>query len=47
MKMNFQDALILTVAEEHHCSQFVTWNAKHFVDRTYMNVQTPKEFLED
>ena len=46
MKMNFQDALILTVAEEHQCSQFVTWNTKHFVDRTYMNVQRPKEFLE-
>ena len=25
---------------------FVTWNTKHFVDRTYMSVQTPKEFLE-
>ncbi len=46
MKMNFQDALILTVAEEHHCSRFVTWNTKHFLDRTYLNVQTPKEFLE-
>ena len=46
MKMNFQDALILTVAEEHQCSRFVTWNTKHFIDRTYLNVQTPKEFLE-
>lgn len=46
MKMSFQDALILTVAEEHHCSRFVTWNTKHFIDRTYLNVQTPKEFLE-
>ena len=45
-KMNFQDVLILTVAEEHHCSRFVTWNTKHFLDRTYLNVQTPKEFLE-
>ena len=45
-KMSFQDALILFVAEEHHCSRFITWNAKHFIDRTYLSVQTPKEFLE-
>jgi PIN domain. len=45
LKMNFQDALILAVAEEHHCTRFVTWNTKHFVDRTYLSVQTPKEFL--
>ena len=46
LKMGFQDALILTVAEEHQSSSFVTWNTKHFVDRTHLNVQTPKEFLE-
>ncbi|MGC9444896.1 MAG: type II toxin-antitoxin system VapC family toxin [Candidatus Methanospirareceae archaeon] len=46
LKMGFQDALILTVAEEHLSSRFVTWNTKHFVDRTHVNVQTPKEFLE-
>ena len=45
LKMNFQDALILAVAEEHHCTRFVTWNTKHFVDRTYLSVQTPKAFL--
>jgi len=45
-KMSFQDALILSVAEEHHCSKFITWNVKHFIDRTYLSVQTPKEFLE-
>jgi predicted nucleic acid-binding protein len=46
IKMSFQDALILTVAEEHRSSRFITWNTKHFVDRTHLNVQTPKEFLE-
>jgi predicted nucleic-acid-binding protein len=46
-KMNFPDALILIVAEERHCSKFITWNTKHFIDRTYLSVQTPKEFLED
>jgi predicted nucleic acid-binding protein len=44
--MSFQDALILIVAEERNCSRFITWNIKHFVDRTHLSVQTPKEFLE-
>jgi predicted nucleic acid-binding protein len=46
LKMNFQDAVILAVAEQHQCTRFVTWNTKHFIDRTYLVVQTPKEFLE-
>ncbi|MEA1998692.1 MAG: PIN domain-containing protein [Euryarchaeota archaeon] len=46
LKMNFQDALILSVAEEYNCTRFVTWNTKHFIDRTYLSVQTPKEFLD-
>lgn len=46
MKMNFLDALILVVAEEHRSSRFITWNTKHFIDRTYLDLQTPKEFLE-
>ena len=46
LRMNFQDALILAVAEQHHCARFVTWNTKHFVNRTYLSVQTPKEILE-
>ncbi|HDS44756.1 MAG TPA: hypothetical protein ENN68_01450 [Methanomicrobia archaeon] len=47
LKMGFQDALILTVAEEHLSSRFVTWNTKQFVDRTHVTVLTPKEFLEN
>lgn len=46
LKMNFQDALILTLAEEHNCTRFITWNPKHFVNRTHLSVQTPKEFLD-
>lgn len=46
LRMNFQDALILAVAEQHQCTGFVTWNTKHFIDRTYLSVQTPKEFLD-
>jgi predicted nucleic acid-binding protein len=43
MKMNFMDALILEVAEEHNCSKFVTWNVKHFEGRTDIPVNTPEE----
>lgn len=46
LKMSFQDALILAVAEQHNCPRFITWNTKHFINRTYLNVQTPKQFLE-
>ncbi len=45
LKMNFSDALILNVAEENNCSNFVTWNIKHFLDRTDIPVKTPKEML--
>ncbi len=45
LKMNFMDALILTVAEEHNCSRFVTWNSKHFEGRTDIPVRTPQEML--
>ena len=45
--MNFQDALILVAVEEYRCSRFVTWNTKHFIDRTYLSVQTPEQFLEE
>lgn len=47
LKMNFSDAMILNVAEQHQSSKFITWNTKHFIDRTYLSIQTPKEFLED
>lgn len=45
MKMSFSDALILSVAEEHSCSKFVTWNIKHFEGRTDIPVKTPEEML--
>ncbi len=43
LKMNFIDAIILNVAEEHNCSKFVTWNVKHFEGRTDIPVRTPEE----
>ncbi len=47
MRMNFMDALILNVAEEHNCSAFVTWNSKHFEGRTDIPVKTPEELPFD
>ena len=45
LKMSFSDALVLSVAEEHSCSKFVTWNLKHFEGRTDIPVKTPEEML--
>jgi len=45
LKMSFSDALILSVAEEHSCSKFVTWNVKHFEGRTDIPLKTPEEML--
>jgi len=47
LKMNYSDAQILLLAEEYNCSEFVTWNAKHFTDRTHLAVKTPADFAED
>lgn len=44
MKMNYSDAQILLIAEEYNCSDFVTWNVKHFDDRTHLTVKTPVDF---
>ncbi len=45
LKMNFMDAIILNVAEEHNCSKFITWNIKHFEERTDIPVRTPEEIM--
>ncbi len=45
LKMNFMDALILNVAEEHDYSKFITWNVKHFEGRTDIPIRTPEEIL--
>lgn len=47
LKMNYSDAQILLIAEEHNCSEFVTWNTKHFDDRTHLTVKTPADSAED
>jgi predicted nucleic acid-binding protein len=43
-KMNFSDALILSVAESFDATTFVTWNIKHFEGRTPLRVVTPERF---
>lgn len=46
-KMGFGDSLILWMCEEKDCTIFVTWNPRHFVGRTRMEVVTPKEFIRE
>jgi len=45
LKMNFNDALILATAESFNASTLVTWNVKHFEDRTSIQIMTPENFL--
>ncbi len=44
-KMNYPDAQILLIAEEYDCSDFITWNKKHFEGRTYIPISAPNEYL--
>ena len=46
-KMAYLDALILDLAERTpNVEHFVTWNAKHFKNKTALHVVTPEEFLQ-
>ncbi len=42
--MDFQDALIANIAEEHHVEAIVTRNTRHF-GKVPMPVLTPEEWL--
>lgn len=45
-KMPFMDALILNLAERMPgANYFVTWNARHFREKTSLPVLTPEEYL--
>ncbi len=45
-RMAFMDALILDLAERTSDVEcFVTWNARHFKDKTSLPVATPSEYL--
>ena len=36
---------LLATAEEYAVEAIVTWNKKHFVDRTTLRVLTPAEYV--
>lgn len=44
--MAFMDALVLSLAERTpNVTHFVTWNARHFRDKSFLIVLTPEEYL--
>jgi hypothetical protein len=46
-RMAFLDALIIGLAEQvPNVEGFITWNARHFRNKTSLPVLTPPEFLE-
>jgi predicted nucleic acid-binding protein len=45
-RMAFMDALALNLAEQTPgVTSFVTWNARHFKNKSTLRVQTPSEYL--
>jgi predicted nucleic acid-binding protein len=46
LRMNFNDALILATAESFNAAALVTWNVKHFENRTSIQIVTPEDFLK-
>lgn len=45
VQMPYTDALILDLTEQVQADSFVTWNARHFRNKTSVPVWTPEEFL--
>lgn len=44
--VSFADALAILAAESHPATMtFITWNARHFVGKTRLEVLTPQEWL--
>jgi len=44
-KMTWGDAVLLQGAEEHEVETIITWNTKHFINRTTIDILTPSEYL--
>lgn len=44
-KMTWGDAVLLQAAEAYGADAVITWNKRHFEDRTTIRVSTPEEFL--
>lgn len=46
-RMAFMDALVLNLAERTPgVEQFVTWNARHFKEKSTLTTLTPEEYLD-
>ena len=46
-KIAFLDSLIIKTIEEYDFDYFVTWNTKHFRDKTQIEVFTPRDILRE
>lgn len=46
-EMTWGDAVLLHAAEEYDVTAIITWNKKHFKDRTTIPVLTPEQYLEE
>lgn len=44
-KITWGDAMIVQTAEQYQADAIITWNQKHFVNRTTIPVYTPREYL--
>ncbi|MEM2134149.1 MAG: hypothetical protein Q6366_001240 [Candidatus Freyarchaeota archaeon] len=44
--MRYGDAKIITVSEENYVDKIITWNKKHYQNKTDIPILTPKEYLE-
>jgi predicted nucleic acid-binding protein len=45
-RMTFADAVIPWIAEQYEVENIITWNVKHFQNRTTIRVLTPSEYLD-
>jgi len=45
-RVRLGDAAILWTIESAACEAFVTWNTKHYQDKTMITIQTPEEWLQ-
>jgi len=43
--MTVGDAIFLKEAELYNARAIITWNKKHFVNRTNIPIQTPEEYF--
>jgi len=44
-KTTWGDAVLLKTAEDYEAEAIITWNKKHFEDRTTVKTLTPEEYL--